>query len=411
MTVVGLCFLSALICYIDRVNISVAIIPMADEFKWDNTTKGLVLSSFFYGYMATQILGGWLADRFGGKAVLGFGVLWWSLFTLVTPPAAAASLAILLVARAFMGMGEGINFPAAYSMFGRWIPVSEKARATALLLSGVSLGTVTALLVTPVLIGAWGWRSVFYIYGVLGFIWWIFWQMRVSNLPSEHPSISDEELDHIRSGLPPIEKAPKVPMGVLLSKVPVWALIINHFCTNWGFYVMLAWLPSYFNQALGVSIREVGNYSVLPYVAMFITGNLGGWLSDRMIQNGWSVTAVRKIIQTIGLVGPAIAFFLVGYVETPLQGVAVMTAALFFGGFALAGFAVNHLDIAPRYAGTLLGVTNTAGTIPGIVGVLVSGALVDSTGSWASAFILAAVIYLIGAVVWLLFSTGERVLD
>jgi len=94
-----------------------------------------------------------------------------------------------------------------------------------------------------------------------------------------------------------------------------------------------------------------------------------------------------------------------------LQGVAVMTMALFFGGFALAGFAVNHLDIAPRYAGSLMGITNTAGTIPGIVGVLVSGALVDSTGSWSSAFILAGVIYLIGAVVWLLFSTGERVLD
>ncbi len=200
-------------------------------------------------------------------------------------------------------------------------------------------------------------------------------------------------------------------MGVLLSKVPVWALIVNHFCTNWGFYVMLAWLPSYFNQALGVNIREVGWYSVLPYIAMFFTGNLGGWVSDAMIQRGWTVTAVRKIIQTIGLVGPAIAFFLVGSVETPLQGVVVMTAALFFGGFALAGFAVNHLDIAPRYAGTLLGVTNTAGTIPGIVGVLVSGALVDSTGSWASAFLLAAVIYLFGAVVWLLFSTGERILD
>ncbi len=88
-----------------------------------------------------------------------------------------------------------------------------------------------------------------------------------------------------------------------------------------------------------------------------------------------------------------------------------MTGALFFAGFSFAGFAVNHLDIAPKYAGTLLGITNTVGTIPGVVGVLVSGYLVDTTGSWASAFFLAACLYLVAAVVWLLMSTGERIID
>ena len=212
-------------------------------------------------------------------------------------------------------------------------------------------------------------------------------------------------------GLPEVSKAAAVPWRVLFSKVPVWALIINHFCANWGFYVMLAWLPTYFNEGLGVNIREVGVYSFLPYVAMFVMANVAAQIADRMIARGVSVTATRNLMQTIGMVGPAAAFTLVGMVTTPMQGVAVMTAALFFGAFALVGFAVNHLDIAPKYAGSLLGVTNTAGTIPGIVGVVVSGALVDSTGSWASAFLLAAGIYMFGIVVWLLFSTGERIVD
>ena len=107
---VGLCFLSTFICYIDRVNISVAIIPMAEEFGWDQTTRGIVLSSFFYGYLATQVFGGWLADRFGGKIVLGIGVVWWSVFTLITPPAAALSFTILFLARVGMGLGEGSPF-------------------------------------------------------------------------------------------------------------------------------------------------------------------------------------------------------------------------------------------------------------------------------------------------------------
>ncbi len=410
-TLVGFCFLSSYICYIDRVNISVAIIPMATEFGWDKTTQGLVLSSFFFGYMATQILGGWLADRFGGKAVLGFGVVWWSIFTMLTPPAAAVSLTLLLVTRALMGMGEGVNFPAVLSMFGRWIPIAEKARSTALVYSGISLGTVTALLLTPWIVAEWGWRVVFYAYGAAGVVWWFFWWWKTTDLPSEHPTIRETEVAHIRSGLPEVAKAAAVPWRLLFSKVPVWALIINHFCANWGFYVMLAWLPTYFNEGLGVNIREVGVYSFLPYVAMFVMANIAAQIADRMIARGVSVTATRNIMQTIGMVGPAAAFTLVGMVNTPMQGVAVMTAALFFGAFALVGFAVNHLDIAPKYAGSLLGVTNTAGTIPGIIGVVVSGALVDSTGSWASAFLLAAGIYLFGIVVWLLFSTGERIVD
>src|SRR5215475_791695 len=117
---IGLCFLSTFVCYIDRVNMSVAIIPMAEEFKWDQTTKGIVLSSFFYGYLATQVLGGWLADRYGGKIVLGLGVLWWSIFTMLTPPAAAISLTVLFIARVGMRLGEGVAFPAIHNLFARW---------------------------------------------------------------------------------------------------------------------------------------------------------------------------------------------------------------------------------------------------------------------------------------------------
>src|SRR5678816_3386008 len=109
---VGLGFAATFICYIDRVNISVAIIPMSADLGWSATTQGTVLSSFFVGYLLTQIAGGWMADRFGGKVVLGGGVLLWSLFTMLTPPAAVLGFTALLMARIGMGMGEGVNFPA-----------------------------------------------------------------------------------------------------------------------------------------------------------------------------------------------------------------------------------------------------------------------------------------------------------
>jgi ACS family sodium-dependent inorganic phosphate cotransporter len=410
-TVVGLCFLSTFICYIDRVNISFAIIPMAQEFGWDKTTQGIVLSSFFYGYLATQILGGWLADRFGGKAVLGIGVVWWSLFTLLTPPAAAVSIAVLFGARVLMGLGEGLNFPAVLSLFGRWVPQSEKSRAGTLTYTGIPLGTVAAVLLTPLVIDAWDWRMVFYLYGLLGFVWYAAWQLRVTSSPEEHPSIHPAELARIRENAPDATRVERVPWRALLSKGPVWALIVNHFCANWGFYIVLTWLPTYFNEALGVDVESLGAYTFLPWVVMFVMGNFAGWLADALVRRGVSVTAVRKGMQSVGFLLPAGLFTLIGRIETPEAGMLLMIGALGFGAFTLAGFAVNHLDIGPRYAGTLLGLSNTAGTIPGIVGVTLTGYMLQETGSWELVFGVAAGVYVFGALVWLLFSTGRRVLD
>src|ERR1700722_9090188 len=186
--VMGMCFLAAFICYIDRVNISVAILAMHEHFGWSTATKGWVLSSFFVGYTLFQIPGGWLANRFGGKWVLGAAVLWWSLFTLLTPAAAFASLPLLIAARIAMGLGEGTMFPAAYGLFRHWIPTFERSRAVALLLSGVPLGTLFALTATGKLVTRYGWASVFYVFGGVGLLWAAMW---FSLIPS-HPHLDSK---------------------------------------------------------------------------------------------------------------------------------------------------------------------------------------------------------------------------
>ncbi len=408
---VCLCFLSTFVCYIDRVNISVAIIPMAEEFGWDQTTRGIVLSSFFYGYLATQVFGGWLADRFGGKIVLGIGVLWWSIFTLVTPPAAAFSFTVLFLARVGMGLGEGVAFPAIYNLYARWVPTQERARAVALNTSGIPLGTVGALLLTPTIVVNLGWPWVFYIFGILGFMWYGLWHFLSADTPETHPSMHASELQFIRDNAPAIPKNETIPWGQLLSKVPVWAIIINHFCSNWGFYVILTWLPTYFTQELGVDISQVGVYTILPWLAMFLMANVAGWIADKLIASGRSVTFVRKLMQTIGFLGPTIFLSLIGGVSSAPQAIVYMCCALGLNAFALSGFGVNHLDIGPRYAGILLGFSNTAGTIPGIIGVTLTGYILDATGSWSLVFSIAAGIYLVGLLVWLLFATGEKVFE
>jgi ACS family sodium-dependent inorganic phosphate cotransporter len=410
-TVVALCLAATLVCYIDRVNISVAIIPMAKDLDWDQTTRGFVLSAFFWGYLATQIAGGWLADRYGGKIVLGMAVLVWSAFTVLTPPAAFAGFWLLILARIGMGLGEGLTFPSIYTLFARWVPSSERTRAVGLNFAGIPLGTIVALFVTPLIVVQYGWPWAFYIFGAFGLVWYAAWHFLVSDSPETHPRITEEEKAFIASQRSVKEDAPKGATRVLLSKRPVWALIFNHFCTNWGFYVLLSWLPTYMNEGLGVNIRAVGLYTALPFIANVAGFMLSGYLADKMIAGGQSVTRTRKIMQTIGLGGPAVALLLVGNVTNAEVAVAIMTVSLFLAGWVAGGFLVNHLDIAPRHAGILMGLTNTAGTLPGILGVTITGFILDATGSWALVFGVAAAIYLAGLAVWWAFATGEQIVE
>jgi ACS family sodium-dependent inorganic phosphate cotransporter len=406
--VVLLCFLSTFICYIDRVNISVAIIPMAEQFGWSDTQRGLVLSSFFIGYLVTQVAGGSLAARFGGKVVLGFGVLWWSLFTLLTPLSAFASFPFLIATRILMGLGEGVAFPATYNLLGRWVPPKERTRAAAFNLSAIPLGTLFAVMTTPIIALTFGWPAIFYLFGATGFIWFLFWWPLAGDRPEKpmDPAVSTQAVEGDAS-----QRKRTIPWREILGKKAVWAIIVAHFCNNWGLYVLLAWLPSYFSSQLNVDLRAVWIYISLPWIVNFLTGNFAGWLADRMIASGRSVTFVRKSLQVVGSTGPALALIALANTQSAVTAVTVLCVALGLGAFSFAGFASNHLDVSPRHAGAIFGISNTAGTIPGIVGVALTGILVDSTGSYASAFYVTALVYMIGLVFYLVYGTGKRIID
>ncbi|MEP3050097.1 MAG: ACS family MFS transporter [Erythrobacter sp.] len=408
---VVMAFFAIFICYMDRVAISVAIIPMVETYKWDLTTQGFVLSSFFIGYLTLQVVGGRLADRYGGKVILGFGVLLWSLFTILTPPGAALGLAALITVRILMGMGEAVTFPAVFSLYARWIPMKERARSVAFSNSGIPLGTIFALLATPVIVAKFGWEWVFYLFGAVGFIWCIVWHLRIASNPQDQPGISQEELALIEADTIANEPSAPAPWRELLTNMPVWAIIVAHFCNNWTGYVLLSWLPTFVTQGLGVDFEAVGIFVLMPALASFIFFNVAGNLADRLIARGMTITKVRKLMMIIGFGGSAAALMLVGTVDNAVGAITIMTLGSVLGAFAIAGFFVNHMDIAPKHAGTLMGITNTAGTIPGIIGVTVSGWILQVTGSWALLFQVAAGVTLFGLVFYLWFGSGERQVD
>jgi MFS family permease len=409
--VVLLSSLAVFVCYIDRVNISVAIIPMAEDLGWGMQTQGMVLSSFFVGYLLLQIVGGLLADRFGGKAVLGAGVLLWSLFTMLTPPAASIGLGVLIATRILMGMGEAVTFPSIYSIYARWVPVTERSRAVGLANSGIPLGTIFALIFTPMIVQSFGWEWAFYAFGLVGVVWFAAWRMVVARSPQDDTRMTVEELQLIQAGANSEPAAAGPPIRAFLSSMSVWAIIVAHFCNNWSLYVLLSWLPTFINKGLGVDYASVGWVTMIPHIAAFIFLNVAGNIADRLVSSGMAIGTVRKLMQTIGFGGISTALLLVGEVDSVWLAITIMTIGNALGAFVVGGFVVNHMDIAPKYAGTLMGITNTAGTIPGIIGVFVSGLILELTGSWALVFQVTAGVTLFGLVFYLLFASSEKQFD
>ncbi|KAH0448013.1 hypothetical protein IEQ34_021813 [Dendrobium chrysotoxum] len=348
--IVLLCFTAFLLCNMDRVNMSIAILPMSAEFNWNPTTMGLIQSSFFWGYLLTQIAGGIWADKVGGKLVLGFGVVWWSIATVLTPIAAKIGLPFLLIMRAFMGIGEGVAMPAMNNILSKWIPVSERSRSLALVYSGMYLGSVMGLAFSPMLIHKFGWPSVFYSFGSLGSVWFAVWQSKAYSSPNEDPELSLDEKRLILDGSVSKEPVKSIPWRLILSKPPVWALIISHFCHNWGTFILLTWMPTYYNQVLKFNLTESGLFCVLPWLTMAASANIGGWIADTLVAKGFSITTVRKIMQSIGFLGPAFFLTQLSHINTPLLAVFCMACSQGSDAFSQSGLYSNHQDIGPRYS-------------------------------------------------------------
>jgi ACS family sodium-dependent inorganic phosphate cotransporter len=233
----------------------------------------------------------------------------------------------------------------------------------------------------------------------------------VTSWPEEHPTISAAELAYIQHGLVQTAPVEAVPWRRFFSSRVFWALLVGQFCTLWTWYMLLTWLPIYLVQARGFSLEEMGVYAMVPYLAMLLAANGAGWAADGLIRRGVNITLVRKGFQSLCFVGSAGCLLLLA--ATTSQGLALLYITLGLGAVATsaAGFLVNHLDIGPRYAGVLMGITNTVGTIPGILAPVITGFIVQVTGRWELVFYLAAGISGVGGLIWLLFATGERVFD
>eukprot|EP00803_Ostreobium_quekettii_P011560 evm.model.scf_130EXC.2 EVM.evm.TU.scf_130EXC.2 scf_130EXC:62628-66747(-) len=419
--VTALMGIAFVLCNMDKVNMSVAVIPMAGELGWSATSRGIVQSAFFWGYTLTQIPAGWISTRVGGALVLLCGVALWSLGTLVAPGAAHLGFFWLCASRILVGLGEGFAPSAATSVLAKQVPVTERSRAVSTVFGGLDLGSAIGLLMCGPLIRMFGWPCVFYLFAVFGLVWCLVWPLAK---PEKRDRAMREkalrEAERLAASAEQGKDDLKVPWGQFLRSAPVWAVTTAHFCFNWGYYTLLSWLPSYFELALNLNIQNSSFLTVIPYLSMTAMTPLVGPMADALVEQGWSVTHVRKLSQGIAFLGPALCM-LACSVLTSNGGtgglstfgvsalVALFSVAFAFGAWSRAGLYCNHQDLSSRYASALLGISNTAGAIPGILGVWSTGYLLDLTGSWQLAlFYPIAACQLIGLLVYTLFGSSKK---
>jgi len=439
-------FLGFVNVYAMRVNLSVAIVAMVNNtaispnstynndtcpnlepvpsntthngdgpFNWDSEEQGLILGAFFYGYVLTQVPGGRLAELWGGKWLYGTGVLITSILTLLTPAAANAGVGMFTAVRILEGLGEGVTFPAMHAMLSKWAPPNERSRLAGWVYCGASLGTVLSMPASGYMCDTYGWESVFYLFGCLGILWFLFWAWIVADSPNSHPTISRGEKEYIAKCIGPAhsEQSPPVPWSHILTSVPVWALIFTHVAQNWGFYTLLTELPTYMKNILHFNIEDNSAVSALPYFLALIVSILFSPVADFIIDHRiMARSATRKLFNSLGFCLPAIFLVLAGYSGCDVDStIAFLALAGGLNAFQYAGFMSTHLDMSPNFAGTLLGITNAFANLTGFLAPAFTGYIINERqdlGHWRFVFFVASIVYFSGNMIYIGFGSVKE---
>ncbi|XP_065213100.1 putative inorganic phosphate cotransporter [Planococcus citri] len=388
----------------------------SNEFDWDEKTQGEILGSFYIGYVLTHIPGGLIAERYGGKHVVGYGILTTALLTILTPFAARHSATSLIIVRFIEGLGEGTTFPALNALLAQWAPPLERGRIGSLVFAGNQIGTVFSSVLTGLILEytQFEWPTVFYIFGGIGVLWFLAWYFLCYDDPASHPFITVEEKDYLRGTIGHIRRnknlAP-VPWSRMALSLPLWGLIIGQIGHDWGLFMIQTDLPKYMKSVLKFSVSQNGLLSSLPFMIMWIVALFSGWLSDYLVQmECFSLTTIRKIFTTVASIGPAAGVVAASYAGCDRTLVVTLfTVGMAFMGFFYPSLKVNALDLSPNYAGTLMAIVNGIGAISGIITpVLVGFIATNSTMmEWREVFWITFAVIIITNIAYIFMGSGE----
>lgn len=417
--ILAVLFIVTTINYADRATISLAGPELKKFLGLSAVQMGFVFSAFAWSYVVAQLPGGWLLDRFGSKITYFFSIFFWSVFTMMMGwvgfLTGAAAVAMLFTLRLLVGAAEAPSFPGNSRITSAWFPAAERGKAAAIFNSAQYFATVLFAPLMGWLVHTYGWQSVFYVMGGLGILMAFIWTKTVYG-PKDHPRINAAELSYIAhgGGLVDLEDS-KTPAArkintwlairQLLSNRMLLGVYIGQYCITTLTYFFLTWFPVYLVTERHMTILKAGFVAALPAVAGFLGGILGGFVSDRMLKSGYSLSAARKTPIVCGML-LAMSMIVCNYVSADWLVIAMMSLAFFGKGVGALGWAVVS-DTSPKEAGGLSGgLFNTFGNTAGITTPIAIGYILQATGSFAGALIFVGANAAV-AIVCYLFLVGD----
>jgi ACS family hexuronate transporter-like MFS transporter len=401
--IIGLIFLATLINFLDRLTISVLAPVITTQLGLNNLQFASITTWFLVAYTASQGLSGKLYDRIGTRRGFTLSILVWSIAA--SAHAFARGLASLSFFRFVLGLGEAGNWPGAAKVIAEWFPARERGFAMGIFNSGVCVGSIVAPPLIVWLQLQFGWQTVFLVTGGLGFIWLALW-LKFYETPRKHRAITAEEYALIQQDRVPAPEGVVIRWRRLFKYRQVWAIVLARFLTDPVWWLYLTWLPLYLYNVRGFSLKQIGLFAWLPYVAADAGSLLGGWTSGYLIGRGWSANKARKTVIATG------ALLMLAGIPAALAGNAI--TALVFISIVTFGFQswINNVqtipsDLVPAEAvASVAGLGGVGAGIGAILFTLCTGWVVDHF-SYTPILIVAGVLPILGTII--LFALGGSI--
>lgn len=394
-----LIFLASLINYMDRTAFSVAAPFFVHDFELTPSQLGMLFSSFFLGYAIFNFVGGYLSDIYGPRKIFSIFMVIWSIFCGLT--GAAFNFVTLFIIRVCFGIGEGPISATTSKTVNNWFPSKERSSAMGFASSGTPLGAAIAGPIVGIMVLYFSWKVAFVVMALIGVIWAGCWWKIARDLPEQDATISQKELAEIKNGQIQINNnssGEKLPLSYFLKQPTVLLTALAFFAYNYNLFFFLTWFPSYLTMEKGLSLTTMSIVTVLPWTAGFIGLAVGGFISDYIFRKTDKLMFSRKIILVVGLGATAVFIALTGFVESATWAVFLMAIAIFT--LYLTGstyWAVIQDTVTGENVGGVSGFVHFLANLSGVIGPTVTGFIVQSTGSFTSAFVLAAALALMGA--------------
>jgi len=381
--VVPLLALSFFINFVDRGTLATAAPFMKDQLQLSSTQIGVLFSAFSWSYVPAQILAGWMAERLNPYRTLAMGLALWSAATAAS--GLATGFLTLLVLRIILGLGESAAFPSGAKLLAQHLPSHKLGSANGLIAAGMGLGPAFATFVGGLLMAGIGWRMVFILFGLASLAWLAPWHActrRASALAGKQPGGSGP------------------PLRSLIRRKELWGACLGHFCANYAFYFVVSWLPLYLVKERGLSVAHMAKIGGLIFLVFAASSFLAGQLSDRWVRGGASTSRVRKTCVISAHLGTAASLGAAAIGSVNVSVASLFCAAVAFGLGTQSVYAIGQTLAGPQLAGRWIGIQSSVGNLAGIVGPLITGAVVDRSGQYYWAFIITAAVAITGIVGW-----------